>query len=125
MGDRESLQQALRGLVQQLILTPVETSSGPVYEVSGDINLFAAATDLMPSELVEHSARHCELTNQGVMHRDSAEHSARHYAFPLALTGLQLDPRRAARVPDLSNSSDDATMLAPPTETLTLNAANV
>jgi hypothetical protein len=92
MSDRESLHQALRQLVRQLVLTPIQTERSSVYEVTGDISLFAEYRDVMPSGAVEHSAKH--------------------YAFPLTLTGLQLDPRRAVRACDSSSSSGDGTILA-------------
>ena len=105
MGDRASLHQALRQLVRHLVLTPIQTERGSLYEIAGDISLFADYGDVMPSGAVEHSAKH--------------------YAFPLTLTGLQLDPRRAVRVCDSSSSGGDGTILAACTGTPTLNAANI
>lgn len=105
LGDRVVAKRVLNHLVHELLLTPKNTPDGPVYIVQGDINLFGA--------------------DSGVMHSVSAEHSAKHYAFPLTLTGLQLDPRSAVRVAASSNVGGDAPIVAPPTQTLSLDAASV
>ena len=42
----------------------------------------------------------------------------KHYAFPLTLTGLQLDPRRAVRACESSSSGGDGTILGACTGTL-------
>ena len=46
-GDPAVAKDALRKHVLQLVLTPQLTPSGPMYEVSGDVNLFTPNSDVM------------------------------------------------------------------------------
>lgn len=104
-GDRVMAKHALRQLISRLILTPLHTPDGPALEVTGDVNLFAIDGPVM-------------LSGGGTRY-------AKHYAFPLSLTGLRLDPRRATRAGESSKSVGDAEILAAFTNTPALNAANV
>jgi hypothetical protein len=40
-GDAEVAKQQIRKHIATLTLTPVNTAEGPMYEVSGDVNVFA------------------------------------------------------------------------------------
>jgi site-specific DNA recombinase len=47
LGDPVLAKDALRKHVRELVLTPRQTPSGPVFDVSGDIDLFAADSRVM------------------------------------------------------------------------------
>lgn len=72
-GDRAVARQELQKRIDKLVLTPRETPTGWVLEVSGSVGLFAGTGDAM-------------LTN-------SLEGTAQHYTLPrVELTGVVLDP---------------------------------
>jgi hypothetical protein len=104
-GDRVIAKHAIGQVISRLILTPLQTPGGPAFEVTGDVDLFATDGPLMLS--------------------GGGTGSAKHYAFPLALAGLRLDARSAARLGASSKSGGDAEILVPFTNTPALNAANV
>ena len=70
-GDPVVAREALGQVISDLILTPAETSDGPVYEVSGEhIDLLAG--------------------NCGVMHGQLVDQAAKHYTPLLSLVGVRL-----------------------------------
>ena len=72
-GDKAAAKQELQRRIDKLILTPRETPTGWVLDISGSIGLFTGASDEM-------------LTN-------SLEGIGQHYALPrIELTGVVLDP---------------------------------
>jgi site-specific DNA recombinase len=77
-GDPVVAREALGQVISDLILTPAETSDGPVYEVSGEhIDLLAG--------------------NCGVMHGQLGDQTAKHYTPLLSLVGVQLHPSKPAQ----------------------------
>jgi site-specific DNA recombinase len=76
-GDPLLAKQTLRKHIKQLLLTPKETPTGAVFEVTGDLDLFAGGIDALQSVLGEGYAQHCTL--------------------PLSLTGFQLNPNTPVR----------------------------
>jgi len=96
-GDRVLAKQRLSQLISKLILTPTGAADDPVLMVSGDVNLFVDDSGIMPS--------------------GAGTRSAKHYAFPLSLSGLQVDSHRSARVPDWAVCNPEVLIL-PTTEPL-------
>jgi hypothetical protein len=76
IGDPAMARQAIRRVTYRLFLTPVHTSSGPVFAVSGDIDLFAGDSAVLLGSTVYHSTKQ--------------------YIPVLSLTGVQLDPNKPA-----------------------------
>jgi hypothetical protein len=50
--------RTLRQHITKLVLTPRQTADGPVFEVTGDVNLFAGDPDVMLSKPLEGIAQH-------------------------------------------------------------------
>jgi hypothetical protein len=72
-GNAETTRRQLQKRITKLVLTPKQTPDGPVFEVTGDINLFEGNGDVM-------------LTN-------SLEGIAQHYiGASFSLAGVRLDP---------------------------------
>ena len=72
-GDKAAAKQELQRRIDKLILTPRETPTGWVLDISGSIGLFTGASDEM-------------LTN-------SLEGTAQHYTLPRIVITIILDPR--------------------------------
>jgi hypothetical protein len=83
-GDPALAKQTISRIVQRLVLTPVGFPDGPVFEVTGDIDLFAE--------------KNCVLLNSAL------DRTTKHYTSLLSLTGLQLDPRKVVQIPEGSTS---------------------
>jgi site-specific DNA recombinase len=77
-GDPLIAKQTLRKHIKQLILAPKQSPAGPVFEVTGDLDLF---TD-----------------GSGVVQSVSVVGYAQHYTFTLSLSGLQLKPGLSSRI---------------------------
>jgi len=68
-SDPVVAREVLRQVISNLVLTPVETSDGAVYEVSGEhIDLLSGKSCVMHGQLVDRSAKHytCLLSLLGV-----------------------------------------------------------
>ncbi len=91
-GDPVVARETLRKVIRRLVLTPVQTPSGPAFEVTGDIDLFAAGA--------------------GVMLGSSVDQTAKHYTPLLSLVGVQLDPNKRAQ--QTVTGGDDRNILAVP-----------
>jgi hypothetical protein len=91
-ADPVIAKSAIARSIRRLVLTPVETPEGQVFEVAGDIDLLA--------------------TDPGVMLGQSVEHSTRHYTPLLSLTGVQLDPNKPVQTSGVG--SDERNMSAFP-----------
>lgn len=82
--DPKVARDILRKMIRRLVLTPVQTSDGPVLEVAGDIDLFAA--------------------DSGVMLGTSVDRNAKQYTPLLSLNGLRLDPAKPIQAIDSTGS---------------------
>jgi site-specific DNA recombinase len=96
-GDPVIAKSAIARFIRRLVLTPVESPDGHVFEVAGDIDLFA--------------------TDPGVMLGSAVERSDRHYTPLLSLVGVRLDPNR--QVQASVTDSHDASVFPPLTGTET------
>jgi hypothetical protein len=57
-GDPQLAKEAIQRHVRKLVLKPKQTAEGPVFEVAGDIDLFAGDSSVMLNNPVEGFAKH-------------------------------------------------------------------
>jgi hypothetical protein len=60
-GDPHSVKEALRRHIKELVLTPKETATGSVFEVTGDLDLLGGASNVMLNKSLEGIAQHYSL----------------------------------------------------------------
>jgi site-specific DNA recombinase len=58
--DRQETKRVIQKYVQNLILTPVVTSDGPAFQVTGDVDLFADGSGVMPDSSCSGTDKHHE-----------------------------------------------------------------
>ena len=89
-GDPVLAKQTLKKMIKHLVLTPIESPGGDVFEVTGDIDLFAGEHCVMPGGAVDRNTKH--------------------YTQLLSLNGLQLNPNKAAQA---STTIEDVVIYPP------------
>ena len=78
LTDLEMARKVLQDFIHTLVLIPVDTPDGPIYEVMGDVDLFAGGDD----------------PPTGVMLEGSSTRTFQHYeSFRHWFAGVQIDPR--------------------------------
>jgi len=77
-ADISKARQMMQQLIKTLVLVPVDSPDGPIYEVIGDVDLFAPGAAISPD----------------VMLGDSSTRTFQHYeSFRHGFAGIQIDPR--------------------------------
>src|SRR5579872_5971416 len=93
-GDPAVARETLRKIIRRLTLTPVQSLTGPMLEVTGDTDLFAV--------------------DSGVMLNSPVDRMNKQYTSLLSLTGLRLDPRKEAQAPEIDSSLPISMPIEPP-----------